>query len=118
MKENKNIVFALQAHKDKSTDKTNPIFEKEGFLLFPDEKKAEEFLDMCETINKNKGYKTCHYEKFSYTKVSDFVGDKVHNQKNFYVGKVEAYTPTEEDFKSKPQPVVEKKVTEEEDVEQ
>lgn len=115
MKENKNIVFALQAHKNTSKDNTNPVFEKEGFLLFPDENKAEEFLDMCEAINTNKGYKTCYYEKFSYTKVSDFVGDKVHNQKNFYVGKAEAYTPTEEDFKSKPQTVVVEK--KEDDVE-
>lgn len=99
MKENKNIVFALQSHKNTSTDKINPIFEKEGFLLFTDESKAESFLEMCEQINNNKGFKTCHYEKVSYVKVGDFVADKVFSQKNFYVAEVTPYTITEEDLK-------------------
>lgn len=92
MKENKNIVFALQ-----SFNKTeNGEYEKNGFLLFPDEAKAMDFLQTCNDMNRIT--KMCHYEKLTWAKVSDYIGERVNQQKQFYVKEVEMYSPTEEDF--------------------
>lgn len=93
MKENKNLVFGLRSFKKEGAE-----FTRDGYLLFPDEEKALSFLNLCDNINKNG--KTCHYEKFTWVKVNDFVGERVHVQKHFFVPDAEAYTPTEEDFKS------------------
>lgn len=94
MKENKNLVFGLRSFKKEGVE-----FTRDGYLLFPDEDKALSFLALCESINQNGKGKSCHYEKFSWVKVNDFVGERVHVQKHFFVPDAQAYTPTEEDFK-------------------
>lgn len=97
MKDNKNLVFGLRSFKPVDTNTTPVEFSPDGYLLFPDENKAMSFLETCEVINKRG--KTCHYEKFTWVKVNDYIGERINSQKQFYVQEAEAYIPTEEDFK-------------------
>lgn len=82
----KNTVFALKSFKN-----LNKEFIHDGYLLFPNETKAESFLEMCEVMNKK--VKTCHYEKHEQVEVNDFVTNKVNTQVNFYVKMLEQHQP-------------------------
>lgn len=112
MKDNKNLVFGLTSF----TQKADKSFVKDGYLLFPDEEKALNFLTLCENMNRNE--KSVQYEKFSWVKVDKFVGERVHEQKHFFVSQAEAYTPTEEDFKPKASKSVDIPVEEAADIEE
>jgi hypothetical protein len=93
MKDNKNVVFAIRSFIKNTQDQ----FEHNGYLLFPEEAKAMDFLELCENLNKKE--KVCHYEKYTWVKVNDYVGDRVNQQKQFYVSSVEIYEmPKEENM--------------------
>lgn len=97
MKDNKNVVFALNSFTtEEPLNFSNHgkgkdiVFIEQGFLLFPNEERADAFLELCEIMNKVK--KTNNYTKFSYVEVSDFVAGKVDTQHNFYVSSSNAFT--------------------------
>jgi hypothetical protein len=100
MKENKNLVFGLTSFKQ-----VDSTFVPDGFLLFPDEDKAMLFIDLFNSLTAQA--KTSHYEKFTWVKVNDYVGDRVNSQKQFYVKEATAYSPTEEDFQAQDKIIVE-----------
>lgn len=85
MKDNKNMVFALQSY-NKSEDGE---YTKNGYLLFPDEVKADNFMQLIE--NANRLEKKCHYTKHEYVEVNDFIGGRVEQQNNFYVSDLKNY---------------------------
>lgn len=95
MKDNKNMVFALNSYTVKLdiTRSTHDYaysttsykeFEPCGFLLFPDEEKADIFLQLCE--NMNKVNKQSDYTKYGYIEVTDNLADRVEQNRQFYIG--------------------------------
>lgn len=93
MKEDKNIVFALNSFISSipagfSVNPNSPdaVFTPQGYLLFESEERANTFLEMCERMNTVK--KTSNYTKYGYVEVDGFIAGRVAAQKHFYVNTV------------------------------
>lgn len=87
MKENKHLVFAL-----KSTKQVNEQAVSDGFLLFPDEGRANNFLAICKTtVNSNNSQTSgAMYEAIGYVEVNDFYANMVDNRSSFFVRDLES----------------------------
>lgn len=88
MKENKNWVFALKAT-DKSTSENIDL----GYLAFPDDKQAMEFLGYSERIKAGNPAvveqdKTT-YEAHNWVVVNKTEGEHIHNNGMLFLEKVE-----------------------------
>jgi hypothetical protein len=90
MKDDKYTVFALNSYTttepsdfSSRSNKKEMTFVPQGFLLFPDEAKADTFLELCDSLNKVT--KTNHYTKHGYVKVDDYAAGRVEAQQNFYI---------------------------------
>ena len=65
-----------------------------GYLLFPQEKKAKDFLEFCEHVNKNESNKGAYassakYADHGWVSVEEFIFQQVQVRKHFYVNKLE-----------------------------
>lgn len=93
MKEDKNIVFALNSFISNvpagfsvNTNAPEAIFTPQGYLLFESEERANSFLEMCDRMNAVR--KSSNYTKHGYVEVDDFLAGRVAAQKHFYVNTV------------------------------
>ena len=85
MKENKNWVFALKA-----TDNTNNENIELGYIVFPDDKQAFEFMSFSERlkIGNSQIAETKTYIPFNWIVVEQLEADNIHNTGMLFLDKV------------------------------
>ena len=86
MKDNKNWVFALKA-----TDQSANL--DLGYLVFPDDKQAFEFLTYSERLKKDNpeavSNEHTHYSAHAWVVVSKLEGEQIHTNGMFFLDKIE-----------------------------